>query len=206
MPRHPFTTALAAFGLATIATAQDKPAQKASLGRHAGARQDARHRLHHDEGTWMSADISPTAVDRLRPARSRLSDAGRRRRGRGLTQNSGVALNFQPRISPDGKLIAFISDRRGQYNLWVMNADGSNPRAVFTDPSVTAASRRGRRTASTSSSSARDRAELVRAGSGCTTRTAAPESSSCRPRASPAGGPHLRLMGATSTSKSRLMR
>jgi Tol biopolymer transport system component len=55
-----------------------------------------------------------------------------------LTQNSGVALNFQPRISPDGKTIAFISDRRGQYNLWVMNADGSNQRPVFTDLNATA--------------------------------------------------------------------
>jgi Tol biopolymer transport system component len=42
-------------------------------------------------------------------------------------------------ISPDGKLIAFISDRRGQNNLGVMNADGSNPRAVFTDLAVRAA-------------------------------------------------------------------
>jgi Tol biopolymer transport system component len=55
-----------------------------------------------------------------------------------LTQNSGVALNFQPRISPDGRSIAFITDRRGQYNLWIMNADGSNPRAVFTDLNVAA--------------------------------------------------------------------
>jgi hypothetical protein len=55
-----------------------------------------------------------------------------------LTQSSGVGLNFQPRISPDGKLIAFISDRRGQYNLWVMNADGSNPHAIFTDLNATA--------------------------------------------------------------------
>jgi Tol biopolymer transport system component len=56
-----------------------------------------------------------------------------------LTQNSGVALNFQPRISPDGRTIAFISDRRGQYNLWVMNADGSSPRAVFSELTATAA-------------------------------------------------------------------
>lgn len=56
-----------------------------------------------------------------------------------LTQNSGVALNYQPRVSPDGKTIAFISDRRGQNNLWLMNADGSNVRAVYTDLAVTAA-------------------------------------------------------------------
>lgn len=55
-----------------------------------------------------------------------------------LTQNSGVALNFQPRISPDGKTIAFITDRRGQYNLWLMDADGGNPRPVFTSLTITA--------------------------------------------------------------------
>ncbi len=50
-----------------------------------------------------------------------------------LTQNSGVALNYHPRISPDGRTVAFISDRGGQDNLWIMNADGSQPRVVFHD-------------------------------------------------------------------------
>src|SRR5512143_417409 len=77
------------------------------------------------EGTWMSADLSPDgtwiAFDLLGHI-YRMPAAGGE--ATVLTQNSGVALNFQPRISPDGKTIAFITDRRGQYNLWVMNADG----------------------------------------------------------------------------------
>ena len=91
------------------------------------------------EGTWMSADVSPDgswiAFDLLGHIYRMPATGGE---ASVLTQNSGVALNFQPRISPDGRTIAFISDRRGQYNLWVMNADGSNPRAVFTDLNATA--------------------------------------------------------------------
>ena len=37
---------------------------------------------------------------------------------------------MQPRYSPDGSKIAFTSDRGGGDNLWVMNRDGSEPRAV----------------------------------------------------------------------------
>lgn len=92
------------------------------------------------EGTWMSVDISPDAswiVFDLLGHVYRMPAAGGQ--ATALTQNSGVALNFHPRISPDGSLIAFISDRRGQNNLWVMNADGSNPRPVFTDLAARAA-------------------------------------------------------------------
>ena len=93
-----------------------------------------------NEGTWMSVDISPDGTwitfDLLGHVYRMPSTGGE---ATALTQTSGVALNYHPRISPDGKLIAFISDRRGQNNLWVMNADGSNPRAVFTDPAVRAA-------------------------------------------------------------------
>lgn len=83
------------------------------------------------EGTWMSVDISPDGawiVFDLLGHIYRMPAAGGE--ATALTQNSGVALNFHPRISPDGKLIAFISDRRGQNNLWVMNADGSNQHQV----------------------------------------------------------------------------
>ena len=87
-----------------------------------------------EEGTWMSVDISPDGqwivFDLLAhiyrvPAGGGTAEV--------LTQESGVALNYHPQFSPDGGSIAFISDRGGQNNLWVMDADGANPQQVFDD-------------------------------------------------------------------------
>jgi Tol biopolymer transport system component len=90
-----------------------------------------------DEGTWMSVDISPDGqwiVFDLLAHIYRVPVAGGQ--AECLTQSSGAALNFHPRYSPDGKLIAFVSDRSGQNNLWIMNADGSHPRAVFQNKDI----------------------------------------------------------------------
>jgi Tol biopolymer transport system component len=47
-----------------------------------------------------------------------------------LTNNAGATLNSdsQPSWSADGNSIAFQSNRAGNADIWVMNANGSNPR------------------------------------------------------------------------------
>ena len=42
----------------------------------------------------------------------------------------GLAYEHQPRFSPDGKRIAFVSDRAGGDNIWLMNRDGSDKRQI----------------------------------------------------------------------------
>jgi Tol biopolymer transport system component len=41
--------------------------------------------------------------------------------------------NVAPAWSPDGTRIAFLTDRSGRWEVWVMNADGSDPHALFSD-------------------------------------------------------------------------
>ena len=83
------------------------------------------------EGTFMSLDLSPDgqwiAFDLLGHI-YRMPVAGGT--ATAITQNTGVALNFDPAIAPDGRSIAFISDRGGQNNVWVMGADGTGARCA----------------------------------------------------------------------------
>jgi Tol biopolymer transport system component/imidazolonepropionase-like amidohydrolase len=85
-----------------------------------------------DEGTWMSLDVSPDgktiAFDLLGDLYTLPIDGGTATRIAG-----GMSFDSQPKFSPDGKTIAFLSDRSGVENLWIANADGSDPRAVTKD-------------------------------------------------------------------------
>jgi Tol biopolymer transport system component len=85
-----------------------------------------------DEGTWLSLDLSPdgrTVVFELLGDLYTIPASG----GKATRITSGQAFDAQPHFSPDGKSIAFISDRSQSDNIWVANADGSNPRAITHD-------------------------------------------------------------------------
>ncbi|MBT8097623.1 MAG: PD40 domain-containing protein [Woeseia sp.] len=76
-------------------------------------------------GTWMSLDVSPDgrtiAFDLLGDIYT-LPIAG----GDARAINSGLSWSMQPRFSPDGSEIAFISDAGGADNVWIMQADGND--------------------------------------------------------------------------------
>jgi Tol biopolymer transport system component len=82
-----------------------------------------------DEGTWLSLDLSPdgrTIVFELLGDIYTLPIEG----GRATRITSGQPFDAQPHYSPDGTSIVFVSDRSQSDNLWIMNADGTNPRAL----------------------------------------------------------------------------
>ena len=84
-----------------------------------------------DEGTWLSPDISPdgrTIVFELLGDLFTVDARG----GPARALTTGMAFDSQPVFSPDGHDIAFVSDRSGAENVWIIAADGSNPRKVTT--------------------------------------------------------------------------
>ena len=92
-----------------------------------------------DEGTWISLDVSPdgaTIVFELLGNFYILPIEG----GEARPLTSGMAFESQPRFSPDGQWIAFISDREGSENVWIMKADGSEPRQLSKDEQAAFAS------------------------------------------------------------------
>jgi len=82
-----------------------------------------------DEGTWMNVDVSP---DGKTIAFDLLGDIYTLPIGGGAATRvaEGLPFEMQPQFSPDGRKIAFTSDRGGGDNIWVMNADGSDKRQL----------------------------------------------------------------------------
>ncbi|WP_077038178.1 amidohydrolase family protein, partial [Pelomonas sp. KK5] len=80
-------------------------------------------------GTWMSVDVSPDGktlvFDLLGDLYTLPIDGGE---AKALTHS--IAWEQQARFSPDGKRIAYLSDAGGGDNVWIMNADGSEPHAL----------------------------------------------------------------------------
>ena len=82
-----------------------------------------------DEGTWMSLDISPDgktiSFDMLGDLYLLPIEGGKAKR---ITK--GLAFDSNPKFSPDGKDLLFISDRTGGPNVWIMNLETNDSTQV----------------------------------------------------------------------------
>ncbi len=82
-----------------------------------------------DEATWLSLDVSPdgaTLVLEILGDLYTLPRAG----GEATAITRGMGYDSQPRFSPDGSRIAFVSDRDGEYGLWTVAPDGSESKKI----------------------------------------------------------------------------
>lgn len=88
------------------------------------------------EATWMQPDVSPdgqTIIFNLLGDIYAIDAKG----GDARPVLTGQAFETAPVYSPDGKSIAFVSDRSGVTNLWVADADGTSPHQVSREDKLT---------------------------------------------------------------------
>jgi Tol biopolymer transport system component len=80
-------------------------------------------------GTFMSLAVSPDGRTILFDMLGELY-ALPMNGGKAVPIATGLAFEVQPVFSPDGKSIAYVSDRSGGDNVWIARADGSHARRI----------------------------------------------------------------------------
>ena len=125
------TFALLLLGLSTAAS----PLQAASLVQESAQADSAKGKkaslpllpgrtisVNTDEGSWISLDVSPdggTIVFDLLGDLYTVPITG----GEASQLTRGMAFDGQPRYSPDGGKVLFVSDRSGSENLWTLDVE-----------------------------------------------------------------------------------
>src|SRR5688572_10549620 len=97
---------------------------------------DAKHiRFTTTEGTRMSVDVSP---DGERLVFDLLGDLYTlpRSGGNATRVTSGLAIDAEPRFSSDGRAVAFISDRSGRDEIWLLDIESKRVRRASDNPKV----------------------------------------------------------------------
>ncbi|MBI2402645.1 MAG: PD40 domain-containing protein, partial [Gemmatimonadetes bacterium] len=135
-PQRSLILAVALFTLTAPARAAQGPGAGSDTSKPGLPLEPARWaRFTTSQGTWISLDVSPDgqtiAFDLLGDLYT-LPIAG----GNATRLTHGIAHDMQPRFSPDGKQIVFVSDRSGDDNLWLVASAGGEPRPLTTGQDV----------------------------------------------------------------------
>lgn len=82
-----------------------------------------------DDASWISLDVAPDGrclVFDLRGDLYTVSMEG----GAATHITAGLMFDSEPRFSPDGSRIVFLSDRSGDENIWIASRDGEDARPL----------------------------------------------------------------------------
>ena len=82
-----------------------------------------------DEGSWISLDVAPNGASLVFELLGDLYELPIEG-GEAKLLVGGSGFASQPRFSPDGKKLVFVSDRTGEDNLWLVSADGTDLRQI----------------------------------------------------------------------------
>ncbi len=106
---------------------ESKDKKKWDVNNPGGPRKDVNFTT--TEGTWMDLDVSPDgktiAFDMLGDIYTIPFDGGK-----ATALRFGMALDAQPRFSPDGSKIVFTSDDGGGDNIWMMAKNGGKAKQL----------------------------------------------------------------------------
>jgi imidazolonepropionase-like amidohydrolase/Tol biopolymer transport system component len=109
------------------AEVKEKDKKKWDVNNPGGPRKEVNFTV--DEGTWMNLDVSPDGKEivfdllgdiYIMPIEG----------GEATILRMGLALDVQPRFSPDGEKILFTSDDGGGDNVWLMNKNGGHAKQI----------------------------------------------------------------------------
>ncbi len=129
-----FLSFLLLLSSAAAMLAQDNTEKKDSTKKKEGLTLEAARKVHlkTNEGTWLNLDVSPngnTIAFDLMGDLYLLPMQG----GKATQLTNGMAYDTHPKFSPDGKTIAFTSDRDGGENVWLIDIESKETKQITKD-------------------------------------------------------------------------
>ncbi len=116
-------------GLLLLAAAASTSAAKAAQDAKLPLKPEREIQFTTERATWLSLDVSPTGAELVLEILGDLYLLPMQG-GSARPITKGMAYDSQPKFSPDGERIAFISDRDGEMGVWTVDSEGGDPQKI----------------------------------------------------------------------------